>query len=61
MGRPHSDDRLVLNGIFWVLCSGAAWHDLAGTFRPWSTVISASVTGATTIRLTKYSSAGTSD
>ncbi|RMO07971.1 ISPS1a [Pseudomonas cichorii] len=24
MGRPRSDDRLVLHGILWILCSGAA-------------------------------------
>lgn len=24
MGRPRSDDRLMLNGIFWNFCSGAA-------------------------------------
>ncbi|WP_372240084.1 transposase [Pseudomonas sp. BAV 2493] len=23
-GRPRSDDLLMLNGIFWILCSGAA-------------------------------------
>ena len=23
-GRPRSDDRLMLNGILWVLCSGTA-------------------------------------
>lgn len=22
-GRPRRDDRQVLNGIFWILCSGA--------------------------------------
>ncbi|WP_139182075.1 IS5 family transposase [Pseudomonas flexibilis] len=38
MGRPRSDDRLMLNGIFWVLCSGAAWRDLLERFGPWSTV-----------------------
>lgn len=38
MGRPRSDDRLMLNGIFWVLCSGAAWRDLPERFGPWSTV-----------------------
>ncbi len=27
-GRPRNDDRRVLNGILWVLCSGAAWRDL---------------------------------
>lgn len=30
-GRPRIDDRLMLNGVLWVLCSGAAWRDL-GTF-----------------------------
>lgn len=38
MGRPRSDDRLVLNGIFWILCSGAAWCDLPERLSPWSTV-----------------------
>lgn len=28
----------MLNGIFWVLCSGAAWRDLPERFGPWSTV-----------------------
>ncbi|MBO8087872.1 MAG: transposase, partial [Marichromatium sp.] len=37
-GRPRRDDRLILNGIFWVLCSGAAWRDLPARFGPWSTV-----------------------
>lgn len=31
MGRPRRDDRKMLNGIFWVLCSGAKWRD-DGTF-----------------------------
>ncbi|RXT74017.1 transposase [Pseudomonas syringae] len=35
MGRPRSDNRLVLHGI---LCSGAAWRDLPERFGPWSTV-----------------------
>ena len=38
MGRPRSDDRLMLNGIFWILCSGAAWCDLPERLGPWSTV-----------------------
>ncbi|MEE4621649.1 transposase, partial [Pseudomonas alliivorans] len=25
-GRPRADDRLMLNGVRWVLCSGAAWR-----------------------------------
>jgi transposase len=27
-GRPRADDRLVLEGIIWVLRSGARWRDL---------------------------------
>jgi transposase len=27
-GVPRVDDRRVLNGIFWVLRSGAPWRDL---------------------------------
>lgn len=37
-GRPRHDDRLMLNGILWVLCSGAAWRDMPERFGPWSTV-----------------------
>jgi Putative transposase of IS4/5 family (DUF4096) len=27
-GTPRVDDRRILNGIFWVLRSGAPWRDL---------------------------------
>ncbi|MEE4692106.1 IS5 family transposase [Pseudomonas alliivorans] len=37
-GRPRADDRLMLNGGLWVLCSGAAWRDMPERFGPWSTV-----------------------
>ena len=37
-GRPRTDDRLMLNGVHWVLCSGTAWRDMAERFGPWSTV-----------------------
>ena len=36
-GVPRVDDRRVLNGIFWVLRSGAPWRDLASTFGPYTT------------------------
>lgn len=29
MGRLRSNDWLVLNSIFWILCYGAAWRDLS--------------------------------
>lgn len=28
MGRPRADDRRTLNGILWVLRTGARWKDL---------------------------------
>ena len=37
-GRPRRDDRQMLNAIFWILCSGAAWRDMPERFGPWSTV-----------------------
>ena len=37
-GRPRRDDRQMLNGIFWILCSGAKWRDLPERFGPWKTV-----------------------
>ena len=37
-GRPPSDPRLMLNGIFWILCAGAPWRDLPERFGPWQTV-----------------------
>ena len=36
-GVPRVDDRRVLNGIFWVLRSGAPWHDLPENYGPHTT------------------------
>jgi transposase len=36
-GVPRVNDRRVLNGIFWVLRSGAPWRDLPETFGPYTT------------------------
>lgn len=36
-GVPRENDRRVLNGIFWVLRSGAPWHDLSNRFGPYTT------------------------
>jgi transposase len=36
-GVPRVNDRRVLNGIFWVLRSGAPWRDLLETFGPHTT------------------------
>ena len=37
-GRPPKDRRLMLNGIFWILSTGAPWRDLPERFGPWQTV-----------------------
>ena len=37
-GRPASDPRLNLNGIFWILGTGAPWRDLPDRYGPWQTV-----------------------
>lgn len=37
-GRTPSDPRVMLNGIFWALCTGAPWRDLPPRFGPWQTV-----------------------
>ncbi|AVD88489.1 hypothetical protein C4Q26_15625 [Pseudomonas sp. SWI44] len=31
-------DRLMLAGVLWLLCFGAACRDIAESFGPWSTV-----------------------
>ena len=36
-GRPRKDDREVLNGILWILRSGARWQDLPERFPPYQT------------------------
>ena len=37
-GRPRADDRRTLNGILWVLRSGARWRDLPKEYGSRSTL-----------------------
>jgi transposase len=38
-GRPPADARLMVNGLMWILRTGAPWRDLpAERFGPWQTV-----------------------
>ena len=37
-GRKRKDDRLMFNGILWILKTGAPWRDLPAEFGPWNTV-----------------------
>ncbi len=36
-GRPWQDTRTVLNGVFWVLRTGAPWHDLPSRYPSYQT------------------------
>jgi transposase len=36
-GRPRQDDRAILNGILWVLKTGAPWHALPERYPPYQT------------------------
>ena len=38
MGRPCKDNRQMLNGILWILGTGAPWRDLPERYGPWQTV-----------------------
>ncbi len=37
-GRPWQDHRRMMNGIFWILSTGAPWRDLPEEFGRWQTV-----------------------
>jgi transposase len=37
-GRPREDDRAVMNGIFWILNTGAPWRDLPARYGHHKTV-----------------------
>ena len=39
-GRPATDHRRILNGLLWLLRTGAPWRDLPERYGPWSTVAS---------------------
>ena len=37
-GRPRRDVRRVIEGILWIVRTGAPWRDLPERFGPWQTV-----------------------
>lgn len=39
-GRPARDRREMLNGMLWILGTGAPWRDLPERYGPWETVYS---------------------
>ncbi len=36
--RPAQDHRRILNGMYWILRTGAPWRDLPEAYGPWQTV-----------------------
>jgi transposase len=40
IGRPAKDHRLIINGILWILKTGAPWRDLPERYGSWRTVYS---------------------
>ena len=37
-GRPPADVRLLFDGMFYILRTGAAWREMPDKYGPWSTV-----------------------
>ena len=37
-GRPRLPNRPIVNGIFWILNTGASWRDLPERYGTWQTV-----------------------
>jgi transposase len=38
VGRPNHDHRTTINGILWILRTGAPWRDLPECYGAWETV-----------------------
>ena len=36
-GRPRVNNRAILNGILWVMRTGAPWHDMPNRYPPYQT------------------------
>ena len=39
-GRPNEDHRRIVNGLLWIIRTGAPWRDLPERYGPWRTVAS---------------------
>lgn len=39
-GRPNNDHRLMVNGILWIVRTGAPWRDLPERYGSWNSVYS---------------------
>ena len=37
-GRPRKDNRIMLNGMLWIVRSGAQWREQPETYGPWQSI-----------------------
>ena len=37
-GRPRKDNPIMLNGMLWIVRSGAQWRELPETYGPWQSI-----------------------
>jgi transposase len=51
VGRPRADDRMVLNGILYVLTSGCRWCDMPAEYGSYKTAWRRWVYGTVYLRL----------
>ncbi|RYD60817.1 MAG: transposase [Verrucomicrobiaceae bacterium] len=56
-GRPRLSGRLMLDGVLWVLCSGAAWRDMPNASAHGQRCINGSGVGTTKAHLIRLSNA----
>ncbi|MGK7916065.1 MAG: transposase [Prochloraceae cyanobacterium] len=35
IGRPNNNHQTIINGILWVLRTGAPWRDIPDSYGPW--------------------------
>ncbi len=38
VGRPAKNNRIMVNGILWILRTGSPWRDLPKCYGPWQSV-----------------------
>ena len=37
-GKPNKDHRNIINGILWILRTGAPWRDMPERYGPWESI-----------------------
>ena len=53
-GRPRKDDRTMLNGMLWIVRSGAQWRELPEAYGPWQSVYARFAKGGTMVYWKPY-------